>query len=131
MLVDDHANYRQVLGEALTEDGWDVIEAAPGENALMLDVKPAFLVTDINLGPGNGWVESWWACRWPDVGLRGRSRVREFLLFISGANQPDRRSIFYWEHFFRNPSFCPISSLRFPGWLARLLLEHRYASGGS
>jgi ActR/RegA family two-component response regulator len=49
MLVDDDANYRQVLGEALTEDGWDVIEAATGENALMLDVKPALLVTDINL----------------------------------------------------------------------------------
>ena len=42
MLVDDDANYRQVPGEALTEDGRDVFEAATGENALMLDVKTSF-----------------------------------------------------------------------------------------
>jgi DNA-binding response OmpR family regulator len=95
MLVDDDANHRQVLGEALTEDGWDVIEAATGENALMLDVKPALLVTDINLGAGmDGWSLGGLARnRWPDVGL----------LFISGANQPDRQQHFLLGAFLQKP----------------------------
>jgi DNA-binding response OmpR family regulator len=94
MLVDDDAHYRQVLGEALTEDGWDVIEAAR-ENALMLDVKPALLVTDTDLGPGmDGWTLAGLAKnRWPDVGL----------LFISGANQPDRQLHFLLGAFLQKP----------------------------
>jgi CheY-like chemotaxis protein len=55
LLVDDDITYRQVIGEMLTEDGWDVIETSTGEDALTFsgnEGKPTLLVTDINLGGG-------------------------------------------------------------------------------
>jgi CheY-like chemotaxis protein len=82
LLVDDDIAYRQVLGEMLTEEGWDVIETSTGEDALTfsgIEGKPSLLVTDINLGGGmDGWALGRLARdQWPDVGL----------LFISGENQ--------------------------------------------
>lgn len=86
LLVDDDLTYRQVLSEVLTEDGWDVIEASTGEDALKVsspDMAPILLVTDINLGPGmDGWALGRLVRnQWPGIGL----------LFISGENQPGRR----------------------------------------
>jgi CheY-like chemotaxis protein len=82
LLVDDDITYRQVLGEMLTEEGWDVIETSTGEDALAFSGivgKPTLLVTDINLGGGmDGWALGRLARnQWPDIGL----------LFISGENQ--------------------------------------------
>jgi CheY-like chemotaxis protein len=82
LLVDDDITYRHVIGEMLTEDGWDVIETSTGEDALTfsgIDRKPTLLVTDINLGGGmDGWALGRLARnQWPDIGL----------LFISGENQ--------------------------------------------
>jgi CheY-like chemotaxis protein len=82
LLVDDDITYRQVIGEMLTEDGWDVIETSTGEDALAfsgIEGKPTLLVTDINLGGGmDGWALGRLARnQWPDIGM----------LFISGENQ--------------------------------------------
>jgi CheY-like chemotaxis protein len=82
LLVDDDITFRHVLGEMLTEDGWGVIEASTGEDALTfsgIEGQPTLLVTDINLGGGmDGWVLGRLARnRWPAIGL----------LFISGDSQ--------------------------------------------
>jgi CheY-like chemotaxis protein len=89
LLVDDDITYRHVIGEMLTEDGWDVIETSTGEDALTfsgLKGKPTLLVTDINLGGGmDGWALGLLARnQWPDIGL----------LFISGENQ-SRQQYYY------------------------------------
>src|SRR5271165_474285 len=79
LVVDDDTSYRQIMHEILTENEWQVIEAATGEEALMLSEKPDLLVIDINLGDGmDGWTFARLARdRWPDIGL----------LFISGMSQ--------------------------------------------
>jgi CheY-like chemotaxis protein len=121
MLVDDDANYRQVPGEALTEGGWDVIEAATGENALLLDVKPALLVAHVRLGPGmDGWSLGGLARnRRPDVGL----------LFISKENQPDRQQHF---SFLQRPHPSARYHRRgFRGGSHGCCWQHRYASAGN
>ncbi len=89
LVVDDDTSYREVMHEILTENEWQVTEAATGEDALMLSEKPDLLVIDINLGGGmDGWTFARLARdRWPDVGL----------LFISGMSQ--------------SPQQCDISGL--------------------
>ena len=54
MVVEDEALVRSMLAEVLTEEGWDVIEAECGDEAvLLLDQAPMpdLLVTDVHM-PG-------------------------------------------------------------------------------
>ena len=71
LVVDDDTSYREIMHEILTENEWQVTEAATGEDALMLLEKPDLLVIDINLGGGmDGWTFARLARdRWPDVAL--------------------------------------------------------------
>ncbi|EIM31186.1 response regulator [Microvirga lotononidis] len=59
LVVDDDANIRDILVEALTDDGLEVVQAASGEEALhYLTVTPPIdvLFTDIRMPGGvNGW----------------------------------------------------------------------------
>ena len=123
LLVDDDITCRHVIGEMLTEDGWDVIESSTGEDALTfsgVERKPTLLVTDINLGSGmDGWALGRLARnQWPDIGL----------LFISGEN-PRRQQYHHLlpEVFllkpFRRSDLLP-RSLR---WLEQLLPEQEAA----
>lgn len=55
LLVEDDPLIRDVLLETLTVRGYDVVDAATGEEAARLmaaGLRPPVLVTDINLGPG-------------------------------------------------------------------------------
>ena len=55
LLVEDEFLIRMTLAEALSEDGFEVIEAASGEEALALlqrDPSIALLLTDLNLSDG-------------------------------------------------------------------------------
>jgi CheY-like chemotaxis protein len=115
LLVDDDITYRHVIGEMLTEDGWDVIETSTGEDALTfsgLKGKPTLLVTDINLGGGmDGWALGLLARnQWPNIGL----------LFISGENQSRQQYYYLLPEVFLLKPFCRSDFLTAAAEVARI-----------
>lgn len=57
LIVDDDAAIREVVAEVLEEEGYAVVTAASGEEALrVLDaVRPALVVLDMRMPVMNGW----------------------------------------------------------------------------
>jgi CheY-like chemotaxis protein len=57
LIVDDDADFRVVLGDLLRDEGYRIVEAANGEEALrVLDsLKPDVIVIDLIMPVVNGW----------------------------------------------------------------------------
>jgi CheY-like chemotaxis protein len=120
LLVDDDITFRNVLGEMLAEDGWGVVEASTGEDALTfsgIEGQPTLLVTDINLGGGmDGWALGRLARnRWPDIAL----------LFISGDNQRHQ------QHHHFSPEVFLLKPFRWSDFLTAVAEVARTAATGT
>ncbi|MFP4501618.1 MAG: response regulator [Candidatus Hydrogenedentota bacterium] len=57
VIVDDEADVRAIVGGYLEDEGWQVIEAEDGEQAVLraLDSNPDLMVLDIMMPGGNGY----------------------------------------------------------------------------
>jgi PAS domain S-box-containing protein len=68
LLVEDQDSVRSVLGELLTEQGYDVHAESDAERALQSEVRPDLLLTDVQL-PGMSGIDLAEAVgkRWPDL----------------------------------------------------------------
>jgi CheY-like chemotaxis protein len=57
MVVEDDHLIRQVIAEALEEEGFEVVEAANGKEALeaLRNVRPALILLDLMMPVMNGW----------------------------------------------------------------------------
>ena len=68
LLVEDQDSVRSVLGELLTEQGYEVHAESDAEGALQTEVRPDLLLTDVQL-PGMSGIDLAEALgtRWPDL----------------------------------------------------------------
>jgi two-component system response regulator GlrR len=57
LLVDDDSAVRESLGRVLTTEGWRVVEAASGEQALerLAEQPPDLMITDLRMAEVSGW----------------------------------------------------------------------------
>jgi DNA-binding response OmpR family regulator len=74
LFVEDDALIREVVSEYLHDHGFDVVEAATAEDAMLRVVDtpvPPLVVTDIDLGAGRSGIELADALRerWPEVAV--------------------------------------------------------------
>ena len=92
IFVEDDVTIRELVAECLHQYGYDVVEAATAEDAMLcLNASPApqLVVTDIDLGAGRSGIEfvDWLHERWPELNV----------IFVSGrldrlnGRVPDRR----------------------------------------
>ncbi|MCX6955315.1 MAG: response regulator [Verrucomicrobia bacterium] len=57
MLVDDDSAVRTALARVLASEGWAIVTAAGGEEALerLAESRPDLLITDLSMGEVSGW----------------------------------------------------------------------------
>ncbi len=70
LFVEDDALIREVIAEYLRDNGFDVVEVATAEEAMLVMTAAASLVvTDIDLGAGRSGLDlaDWVHARWPEL----------------------------------------------------------------
>ncbi len=88
LIIDDNAQFRQLLGEILAANGWSVLEAADGESGLRLvsQYRPQVVLCDLLMPRGNGFQ----VCR----DIRSSSLIRPVRIIVTtGRDYPvDRQA---------------------------------------
>lgn len=100
LVIENDAMYREALRDALTLEGYDVIEAASAEEGLALVrayPPPVVIVTDLGLaGPIDG-VEL-------TAMLRGEHATRDLgIIAVSGCVEPDWSIAKHFDAYLRKP----------------------------
>lgn len=100
LVIENDAMYRQALTDALTLEGYDVIEAATAEEGLALVhayPPPVVIVTDLGLdGPIDGVTLT--------AMLRGEHATRDLgIIAVSGCVEPDWSIARHFDAYLRKP----------------------------
>jgi len=88
LIIDDHAQYRQLMGEILRANGWQVLEAGDGESGIELArrQRPQIILCDLLMPRGNGFQ----VCR----DLRANPALRHIRIIVTTGRdyEADRQS---------------------------------------